>query len=100
MSDDIKILEDLWRVIEEKSSSHDKDSYTKTMLEKDTNTLARKMGEEAIETIVAAIGQSRDDAINESADLLYHWLLLIKKLNINPNEVYRELASRRKISEQ
>jgi phosphoribosyl-ATP pyrophosphohydrolase len=59
MSDDIKILEDLWRVIEEKSSSQDKDSYTKTMLEKDTNTLARKMGEEAIETIVAAIGQSR-----------------------------------------
>ena len=55
MSDDIKILEDLWRVIEEKSSSQDKDSYTKTMLEKDTNTLARKMGEEAIETIVAAI---------------------------------------------
>jgi hypothetical protein len=54
MSDDIKILEDLWRVIEEKSSSQDKDSYTKTMLEKDTNTLARKMGEEAIETIVAA----------------------------------------------
>ena len=99
MSDDIKILEDLWRVIEEKSSSQDKDSYTKTMLEKDTNTLARKMGEEAIETIVAAIGQSRGDAINESADLLYHWLLLIKKLDINPNEVYRELANRRNTSE-
>jgi phosphoribosyl-ATP pyrophosphohydrolase len=48
---------------------------------------------------VAAIGQSRGDAINESADLLYHWLLLIKKLDINPNEVYRELANRRKISE-
>ena len=99
MSGDTKILDDLWGVIEEKSSSQDKDSYTKTMLEKDTNTLARKMGEEAIETIVAAIGQSRGDTINESADLLYHWLLLIKKLDINPNEVYRELANRRKTSE-
>ena len=68
------------------------------MLEKDTNTLARKMGEESIETIVAALGQSREDVINESADLLYHWLLLIKKLDINPNEVYQVLANRRKSS--
>ena len=68
------------------------------MLEKDTNTLARKMGEESIETIVAALGQSREDVINESADLLYHWLLLLKKLDINPNEVYQVLASRRKSS--
>ena len=68
------------------------------MLEKDTSTLARKMGEESIETIVAALGQSREDVINESADLLYHWLLLIKKLDINPNEVYQVLANRRKSS--
>ena len=68
------------------------------MREKDTNTLARKMGEESIETIVAALGQSREDVINESADLLYHWLLLIKKLDINPNEVYQVLANRRKSS--
>jgi len=68
------------------------------MLEKDANTLARKMGEEAIETIVAAIGQSRSDVINESADLLFHWLLLIKKLEISPDEVYEELTRRRNSS--
>ena len=98
MSGDTKILDDLWGVIEERSSSLDKKSYTRTMLEKDTNTLARKMGEESIETIVAALGQSKEDVINESADLLYHWLLLLKKLDINPNEVYQVLASRRKSS--
>ena len=98
MSGDTKILDDLWGVIEERSSSLDKKSYTRTMLEKDTNTLARKMGEESIETIVAALGQSREDVVNESADLLYHWLLLLKKLDINPNEVYQVLASRRKSS--
>ena len=98
MSGDTKILDDLWGVIEERSSSLDKESYTRTMLEKDTNTLARKMGEESIETIVAALGQSKEDVINESADLLYHWLLLLKKLDINPNEVYQVLASRRKSS--
>ena len=98
MSGDTKILDDLWGVIEERSSSLDKESYTRIMLEKDTNTLARKMGEESIETIVAALGQSKEDVINESADLLYHWLLLLKKLDINPNEVYQVLASRRKSS--
>lgn len=98
MSGDTKILDDLWGVIEERSSSLDKESYTRIMLEKDANTLARKMGEESIETIVAALGQSKEDVINESADLLYHWLLLLKKLDINPNEVYQVLASRRKSS--
>ena len=98
MSGDTKILDDLWGVIEERSSSLDKESYTRIMLEQDANTLARKMGEESIETIVAALGQSKEDVINESADLLYHWLLLLKKLDINPNEVYQVLASRRKSS--
>ena len=98
MSGNIKILDDLWEVIQERSSSENKDSYSKTMLEKDENTLARKMGEEAIETIVAALGQSKSDVINESADLLFHWLLLLKKLDINPSDVYEELEKRRKSS--
>jgi phosphoribosyl-ATP pyrophosphohydrolase len=98
MSGNIKILDDLWEVIEERSSSENKDSYSKIMLEKDENTLARKMGEEAIETIVAALGQSKSDVINESADLLFHWLLLLKKLDIRPSDVYEELEKRRKSS--
>ena len=98
MSGNIKILDDLWEVIEERSSSENKDSYSKIMLEKDENTLARKMGEEAIETIVAALGQSKSDVINESADLLFHWLLLLKKLDIIPSDVYEELENRRNSS--
>ena len=98
MSGNIKILDDLWEVIQERSSSENKDSYSKTMLEKDENTLARKMGEEAIETIVAALGQSKSDVINESADLLFHWLLLLKKLDISPDDVYEELEKRRNLS--
>ena len=98
MSGNIKILDDLWEVIQERSSSENKDSYSKIMLEKDENTLARKMGEEAIETIVAALGQSKSDVINESADLLFHWLLLLKKLDIRPSDVYEELEKRRKSS--
>ena len=94
MSEKQNILEELWLIIEEKSASDDESSYTKTILSKDINHVARKMGEEAIETIVAAIGQTKKDTVNESADLIYHWLLLMKKLDIKPDEVYQELKNR------
>ena len=71
MSEKQNILDELWLIIEEKSVGDDESSYTKTMLNKDINYVARKMGEEAIETIVAAIGQTKKDTVNESADLIY-----------------------------
>ena len=71
MSEKQNILDELWLIIEEKSVGDDESSYTKTMLNKDINHVARKMGEEAIETIVAAIGQTKKDTVNESADLIY-----------------------------
>ena len=94
MSEKQNILEELWLIIEEKSVGGDESSYTKTILSKDINHVARKMGEEATETIVAAIGQTKKDTVNESADLIYHWLLLMKKLDIKPDEVYQELKNR------
>ena len=94
MSEKQNILDELWLIIEEKSVGDDESSYTKTMLNKDINYIARKMGEEAIETIVAAIGQTKKDTVNESADLIYHWLLLMKKLDIKPEEIYQELKNR------
>ncbi|MAU37831.1 MAG: phosphoribosyl-ATP diphosphatase [Alphaproteobacteria bacterium] len=94
MSEKQNILDELWLIIEEKSVGDDESSYTKTMLNKDINYVARKMGEEAIETIVAAIGQTKKDTVNESADLIYHWLLLMKKLDIKPEEIYQELKNR------
>ena len=94
MSEKQNILDELWLIIEEKSVGGDESSYTKTILSKDINHVARKMGEEAIETIVAAIGQTKKDTVNESADLIYHWLLLMKKLDIKPDEVYQELKNR------
>ena len=97
MSEKQNILDELWLIIEEKSVGDDESYYTKTMLNKDINYVARKMGEEAIETIVAAIGQTKKDTVNESADLIYHWLLLMKKLDIKPEEIYQELKNRMSI---
>lgn len=94
MTDNSETLDKLWLIIEEKSKGVDKNSYTNTILKKDINYVARKMGEEAIETLVAALSQTKEDTVNESADLIYHWLLLLKKLDINPEQVYEELKNR------
>ena len=70
MSENENILEKLWSIIEEKSISNDDSSYTKTMLSNDINHIARKMGEEAIETIVAAIGQTKKDTSHANEKLI------------------------------
>ena len=94
MTDDSETLDKLWLIIEEKSKGKDENSYTNTILKKDISYVARKMGEEAIETLVAALSQTKEDTVNESADLIYHWLLLLKKLDINLEQVYEELENR------
>ena len=94
MTDNSETLDKLWLIIEEKSKGKDENSYTNTILKKDISYVARKMGEEAIETLVAALSQTKEDTVNESADLIYHWLLLLKKLDINPEQVYEELKDR------
>ena len=94
MTDNSETLDKLWLIIEEKSKGKDENSYTNTILKKDISYVARKMGEEAIETLVAALSQTKEDTVNESADLIYHWLLLLKKLDINPVQVYEELKNR------
>ena len=94
MTDNSETLDKLWLIIEEKSKGKDENSYPNTILKKDISYVARKMGEEAIETLVAALSQTKEDTVNESADLIYHWLLLLKKLDINPEQVYEELKNR------
>ena len=94
MTDNSETLDKLWLIIEEKSKGKDENSYTNTILKKDISYVARKMGEEAIETLVAALSQTKEDTVNESADLIYHWHLLLKKLDINLEQVYEELENR------
>lgn len=94
MTNNSETLDNLWLIINEKSKGINENSYTNTILKKDINYVARKMGEEAIETLVAALSQTKEDTVNESADLIYHWLLLLKKLDINPEQVYEELKNR------
>jgi phosphoribosyl-ATP pyrophosphohydrolase len=66
------------------------------MLEQGINKIAQKLGEEASELIIATLAETKKEVVSESADLLYHWLLLLKASGVEPSEVYQELANRRK----
>ncbi len=91
---DARQLDALFAVIAARKGSDPASSYTASLLAKGPLKSAQKLGEEAIETVIAATSGDRDACISESADLLYHWLVLLASLDINPAEVYGELARR------
>lgn len=89
-------LDNLQGVIAERRNGNIKSSHTARLLKRGTPRCARKLGEEAVELVVAALSGRREEVISESADLLYHWLVLLESLEIDAGEVYGELTSRRK----
>ena len=69
-------------------------SYTAKLLRQGRLKCAKKLGEEAVETSLAAVAQDKAALANESADLLYHLLVLWAACEIGPDEVYAALAAR------
>ena len=96
MTDKIKIIDDLWDIIKEKENSADSGSYTYDTLQNGIKRASQKLGEEASELIVAALAETKEEVINESADLIYHWLLLLRLSDVDPQEVFQELIDRKK----
>lgn len=87
-------LHDLAAVIDARAEAGGEASYTRKLLDKGPQQCAKKMGEEAVETVIAAIGQDRDELIAESADLLFHFLVLLKSRGVRLDEVEATLAKR------
>lgn len=69
-------------------------SYVAKRLEQGTEKIAQKLGEEAVETVIAAMKGSKAEVISESADLLFHWLLLLADQGVSVQEVMDELQKR------
>lgn len=69
-------------------------SYTARLLSEGKERCARKFGEEAVETIIAAAGEDGDGLAMEAADALYHLLVLLEAADVSPTEVASVLASR------
>ena len=80
--------------IESRRNSSSGNSYTAGLLAKGPLECAKKLGEEAVETVLAAAVQDKTRLVGESADLLYHLLVLWAASGIDPADVYAELRAR------
>ena len=87
-------LNDLEKRVRERSAESADVSYTRKLLDKGVAQCAKKLGEEAIETVLAATGESKERVIAESADLLYHLMVVLKARDVSLAEIEAELASR------
>ena len=90
-------LEKLFNDLLEKKNIDKKYSYTSSLM-LDKNLLAKKIGEESIEVILEYLNNNKDNTIKESADLLYHLIVMWISCNINPSDVWNELYKRKGIS--
>jgi len=85
---------DLERRVRERAQASADVSYTRKLLDRGVAQCAKKLGEEAIEVALAAVGEERDRLIAEASDLIYHLLVLLKARGIALVEVEQALAAR------
>ena len=87
-------LEDLEAIIAERAQEDAAVSYTASLLAKGKAKCAQKLGEEAVELVIAAMDGDRREITNETADLLFHLLVVLKENDIPLAEIMQELQSR------
>ena len=88
------IIKELFTILSQRKKSSEKQSYT-CYLFKNPEVLAKKIGEESSELIIDLIQKNKKGAIKESADLIYHILVVWISLGINPDEIWNELYARK-----
>jgi phosphoribosyl-ATP pyrophosphohydrolase len=88
------MLPELEAIIRDRQANPRAGSYTNSLFDKGLNKIAQKVGEEATEVIVAALGQAREHQIGELSDLFYHTLVLMAQLGITLEDVEAELERR------
>ncbi|MFP3944621.1 MAG: phosphoribosyl-ATP diphosphatase [Alphaproteobacteria bacterium] len=93
-----ELLAGLWPVIQERRHASPEESYTARLLSRGVAKCAQKVGEEAVETAIAAAERNRDEVAAESADLLYHLLVLWAAAGVTPEDVAAALAARKGVS--
>ena len=89
-----QIIKELFSNLKKRKNASEKQSYT-SLLIKNPELLAKKIGEESSELIIDFIKNNKQGAIKESADLIYHILVVWISLGINPDEIWNELSSRK-----
>lgn len=88
------MLQQLEEIIADRKMNPDSGSYTSSLFAAGRGRISQKVGEEAVEVVVAALTQSRDLQIGELADLMFHVLVLMAELGISLSDVEEELRKR------
>ena len=91
-------IDRLFAIIEDRQGADPEESYTAKLFARGRAKIAQKTGEEAVETIIAAMSGDPEEVAKESADLLYHLLVLWSELGVRPAEVYAQLSKREGMS--
>jgi phosphoribosyl-ATP pyrophosphohydrolase/phosphoribosyl-AMP cyclohydrolase len=93
-AEDVAFLATLERVVEQRATDKPEASYTARLLEKGIAKVAQKVGEEGVETALAGVAEGNDKVVEESADLLFHLLVLLRARGVPLRDVVRKLESR------
>jgi len=88
------VVERLSETIQSRRGGDPSQSYTAKLLSESIDRAAKKLGEEAVETVIAASMNDRDGLAAESADLIYHWLVLLTHAGVSLDDVAAWLESR------
>jgi phosphoribosyl-ATP pyrophosphohydrolase len=92
------VLDRLWSVVMSRRTANPAASHSARLLSRGTAKVAQKFGEESVECLIEAVAGNRDAVVAESADVLYHLIVLWVASGIQPNEVWDELKRREGIS--
>lgn len=93
--DDFQLLNNLYQLILDRKANPKEDSYTCYLWAQGQDKMLKKVGEEAAEVIIGSKNNSKDEVIYETADLLYHLLVLLAWHGIKPAAIIKELEKRR-----
>ena len=89
------VVQQVYDVICDRKAHPREGSYTNYLLDKGVEKICKKVGEEASETIIAAMKRSKPEVCYEAADLVYHLLVLLFEQGVTPDDLWAELARRR-----
>jgi len=95
---DLDVLRELSEVISARKTETAKTSYTAKLLQGGVNDCAKKLGEEAVETVIAAVTGNGEQLAEETADLLYHLLVTLEAANVPLGDVMAVLRRRQGLS--
>lgn len=94
--DELFFLNDLFELIKKRKTELPEGSYTTSLFKSGADRIIQKVGEEAIETVIAAKNRNRTDVINEVSDFIYHLFVMLAEQNIELEEIAANLSKRHK----